>query len=85
VAKAYIDTVISTIKAAKLLQVPLLNMHLHYGVYFTLPEEKIYLYNQYKAVYIKSIKNFAKLCEEEIGDNPLVIFIYMMLTEKVIT
>lgn len=43
VADAYTDTVLRTIELAKQLRIPVLNMHLSKGVYFTLPEKKVYL------------------------------------------
>ena len=42
VAKAYLDTVLETTEIATRLHAPVLNMHLSRGVYFTLPERKIF-------------------------------------------
>lgn len=52
VAGAYIDTVMQTIELSKQLHIPILNMHLPKGVYFTLPENKVYLFNEYMDVYL---------------------------------
>ena len=40
VAAAYRNSVIQTIELAKKLEIPVLNMHMIYGVYFTLPHER---------------------------------------------
>jgi len=39
VAQAYRHTALQAIEAARFLEIPILNMHLSEGVYFTLPEE----------------------------------------------
>ena len=50
VAQAYTRTVLETIRIARRLNIPVLNMHLSEGVYFTLPDRKIFLYEQYRCV-----------------------------------
>lgn len=75
VAKAYMDTVRRTICVAKTLGVPLLNMHMNEGVYFTLPEKRVYLFDTYKDTYLKSMLEFRQMCESEIGDDGIVISI----------
>jgi sugar phosphate isomerase/epimerase len=67
VATAYIKTVVSTIAIAKQLKIPIINMHMSNGIYFTMPNEKIYLFIQYKDIYLKKLKEFRKICEEAIG------------------
>jgi hypothetical protein len=44
VAAAYRNSVIQTIELAKKLEIPVLNMHMIYGVYFTLPHKKVFLF-----------------------------------------
>jgi Sugar phosphate isomerases/epimerases len=73
VADAYLDTVARTIAVAKQLAVPILNMHLSDGVYFTMPTEKIYLYNRYVDQYLAQMRNFRELCEKQIGDAEMKI------------
>lgn len=75
VADAYLETVRRTIKAAKTLSIPLINMHMSEGVYFTLPDQKVYLFGLYKQTYIKSIMKFRQMCESEIGNSEIVISI----------
>lgn len=66
VAKAYIDTVVRTIEVAKALDVHILNMHMNHGVYFTLPEQKVYLFEKFAADYKESWKKFRAICEKAI-------------------
>ncbi len=75
VAEAYIKTVLSTIDIAKKLNIPVLNMHMSEGVYFTMPTEKIFLFDKYKEIYLQKLKNFRDLCEEAIGDSCIKICI----------
>ena len=44
VANAYTKTVIQTIEIAKQLGVGIMNMHLSKGVYFTMPNKKVFLF-----------------------------------------
>ncbi len=75
VASAYLQTVKETIALAKKIQAPIINMHLSKGVYFTLPDRKIYLFDAYREQYIHSIRQFCKMCEEEIGEASITICI----------
>jgi len=75
VADAYMRTVADTIVLAEALDIPVLNMHLSTGVYFTLPTEKIYLFEKYKEQYLKTIRDFRALCENAIGDSDIKICI----------
>lgn len=69
VASAYCDTVLETIKIAKKINSPVLNMHLSNGVYFTLPNRKVYLFDQYREEYLHSVVEFRDKCEEVINSN----------------
>ena len=55
VTKAYLDTVKQSLLVAKELGIPLLNMHLSRGVYFTLPDQKVFLFDKYRDIYLMSI------------------------------
>lgn len=68
IADAYRRTVTETLDLAKKLGVPVLNMHLSKGVYFTLPDRKVYLFEKYRDQYLKSITDFRALCEAAIGN-----------------
>ncbi len=75
VKEAYIKTVADTIKTAKQLDIGILNMHMSKGVYFTLPDKKVYLFSEYKEQYLKSIVDFRNMCETAIGENDIKICI----------
>lgn len=73
VADSYTETVLETIEISKILRVPVLNMHLSKGVYFTLPDRKVYLFSEYKDIYLESIKSFINVCESAVKDSPIKI------------
>lgn len=75
VAEAYIKTVADTIEIAKRLGIKVINMHMARGVYFTLPERKVYLFSEYKEQYLKSIVAFRNMCENAVGDTDIKICI----------
>lgn len=73
VAAAYTDTVLRTIEIAKLLGVPILNMHMNRGVWFTLPDNKVFLFNKYRDVYLQKLSDFREKCTAAIGDADIKI------------
>lgn len=73
VAEAYFRTVRKTIQTAKQLNIPVLNMHLATGVYFTLPDRKVFLFEEYNDRYLDSIRRFREQCEENIGTSAVKI------------
>ena len=75
VAEAYTRTVADTIGIAKQLSVKVINMHMARGVYFTLPDRKVYLFSENKEQYLKSIVAFRNMCENAIGDADIKICI----------
>ena len=84
VTKAYLETVRRTILAAKAL-LPLrdrygdpaqpltLNMHMHHGIYITLPDRKVQMYERDFETYMQSFAVFRSLCEEWIGDSSIMM------------
>lgn len=64
VAVAYTETVERAVCAAKALGASVLNMHMNHGVYFTLPDRKILLFERYFEQYMQSWKNFRAVCEQ---------------------
>ncbi len=75
VTGAYLNTVLATIEIAKQLNAPVLNMHMADGIYITLPGEKVYLFQQFKDLYLEKLKEFRDLCELAIGDSDIKICI----------
>ena len=86
VRNAYLETVRRTIVAAKQF-IPLknkhghkaqpltINMHMHHGIYITLPDKKVQMYERDFPEYIAFFERFVQLCEEWIGDSDLQITI----------
>lgn len=81
---AYLETVRRTIEVAKKLtalkdkygnkQQPLtINMHMHHGIYITLPDKKVQMYERDFDVYMEAFRSFRKLCEQWIGDSRIRI------------
>ena len=75
VAAAWRRTVLETIDLAQRLHTPILNMHLPRGVYFTLPDRKVYLFDQYREQYLASIRAFRDQCAACIDERGPVILI----------
>ena len=83
VSDAYLETVRRTVEAAKKL-LPLrdrfgsprpltVNMHMHHGIYITLPDRKVQMYDRDFDTYMRSFAAFRSLCEEWIGNSEIVI------------
>lgn len=86
VANAYLETVKRAVEAAKRLislrdkygdksQPLVVNMHMHHGIYITLPDRKVQMYDRDFDVYFHSFLKFRALCEEWIGDSDIVVSI----------
>ena len=58
VAAAYRKVAVDTVEFAKKMEIPVLNMHLVQGVYFTLPHEKVYLYDKFRSHYRDNMLKF---------------------------
>ena len=86
VSEAYLETVRRTIEVAKKL-LPLrdkygdqtqpltLNMHMNHGIYITLPDRKVQMYDRDFDTYMKSFAHFRDCCEKWIGDADIKIVI----------
>lgn len=85
VREAYLETVRRTIDVAKQILVlkdkcgsnaPLIiNMHMHHGIYITLPDKKVQMYERDFDVYMSAVQHFVECCEEWIGDSRIQIAI----------
>jgi len=73
VSAAYTETALETVDIAKRLAVPVLNMHLHPGVWFTLPHKKVFLFDEYEREYLRKLTVFRDACEAAIGNAALKI------------
>jgi sugar phosphate isomerase/epimerase len=75
VSDCYFSVMRDTIRLAKELKIPVINMHLLKGVYVTLPGKVILLTDVYKEEYIQRVKEFIAFCETEIGESDIKIAI----------
>ena len=73
VAGAYRDTVVRTVGFARELGIPVLNMHMLYGVYFTLPQGKVYLFEKYRQEYRENLLRFRDDCTRAAEDSGVKI------------
>ena len=69
VAKAYEDTVAEAIGLARALEMPVINMHLSLGGVVTLPQRKVYLYEQYRQRYLDRMRAFRDRCHRAAADS----------------
>ncbi|MCL1807894.1 MAG: sugar phosphate isomerase/epimerase, partial [Oscillospiraceae bacterium] len=75
VAIAYTETVLQMVETAKRLAAPVLNMHMNPGIRVTLPDRKVYLFDEYQTEYLRKLTVFRDACEAAIGDADLQICI----------
>ncbi len=75
VTEAYLATVVEAIELAKRIHAPIINMHLNSGIYITLPDRKVYLFQEYKELFLQRLTEFRLLCERTIGDSDIKICI----------
>ncbi len=73
VRDAYCRTVSETIALAKAANILVLNMHLAKGAVYTLPQRKLYFFEEYQEEYLERIRHFRQLCEKEIGSSGIRI------------
>lgn len=71
VAAAYQGTVVEAVALAKALSIPVINMHLNTGGVVTLPERKVYLFDQYREQYLDRMARFRDCCHRAVGDESI--------------
>lgn len=86
VKKAYLETVRKTIEVAKTFvelknwngqknQPLIINMHMNHGIFITLPDRKVQMYERDFPIYENAFLEFCHLCEEWIGNSDIKIAI----------
>jgi len=73
VASAFTESVLDTIEIAKQTPTPIINMHLSTGSHFTLPDKKVFLFEEYKQQYLDKLAVFRDLCESAVGNSGIMI------------
>ena len=84
VAGAYLETVRRSIEVAKKLlplrdefgdksQPFILNMHMEHGIFITLPDRKVQMYERDFETYMKSFERFRACVEEWVGDSDIKV------------
>lgn len=73
IAEAAKKTVTETLKIANTCAIPLLNMHLSKGDYFTLPDRKVNLYDRYRDEYLAHVSRFRDECEVCAGNAKILV------------
>lgn len=73
IRQAHVEGVLEAINFAKEVGIPTLNMHLWRGVYVTLPDRVVYLYEKYEEEYLANIKAYRAACEQAIGESGIKI------------
>lgn len=64
VRSAWLKNARHALGIAAALQMPIVNMHFPHGVYITLPNRKVYLYEQYRVEFQGALEEFRSMCEQ---------------------
>ena len=75
VSDCYFGVMRDTIGVAKRIGARVINLHLQKGIYVTLPGKVILLTDVYKEKYLSRVRDFIKLCEDEIAGSDIKICI----------
>lgn len=66
IRNAYLKVIEDSLSLLKAIDSPVLNMHMLKGIHFTLPHEKVYLYDQYREAYMSSIHRLRDLVSKSL-------------------
>ena len=64
VRAAWLKSFRHALSIAEALQMPIVNMHFPKGVYITLPEHKVFLYEKHAGEFNAALRDFRNMCEE---------------------
>lgn len=64
VQAAWWRTIRHSLRLAAALEMPIVNMHFPHGVYITLPDRRVFLYDRYDAEFHIQLAEFRAMCEE---------------------
>lgn len=66
ISEAWMETMLHTLRAAKRIGIPVINIHMNKGVYFTLPDRKVFLFERYREQYLNNMVQLREQCEREL-------------------
>ena len=75
VREAYLQTIIETMELARVNNIKVLNMHMNTGVYFTLPDRKVFLFEENKDFYQEKTREFRSLAEKHLKGSDAKIYL----------
>jgi len=64
-----------TLRSSVQIGAPLVNMHMSKGVYFTLPDRKVFLFDRYREEYLQRMLRLRDMCAAELRDSDTCICI----------
>ncbi len=69
VRAAWVEHVRHAIRLAEAAGIPTLNMHLPRGVHITLPDRKVFIYEQYRDEFVRHLRAFVAMVDETAGES----------------
>jgi len=78
IRQAYTKVIVETLELMKAIESPVLNMHMLKGIHFTLPQEKVYLYDQYLEAYLTSIREVGEQIAQTLRGSKVKVMVENM-------
>lgn len=75
IAAAYRRSLCRSLRLAKAIGAPVVNLHLPRGDFITLPDRRVFLYARYGAEYRRALLETRALCEDELAGGPVRVCI----------
>lgn len=75
IRKAHLLVYEQAVGIAKALNMPIINLHLQPGIYFTLPNKKVYLYKKHHKQYLENVEFFKNLSLDLLNDTDIELCI----------
>ena len=75
VVEACLLTALRTIDVAKRTNIPIINMHMAEGVYFSLPDKEVFLFEKHSDDYLEKLGVFRDACDNAIGNHKIMVCI----------
>lgn len=75
VRNAYIETIRETIEFADKQNIQIINMHMNRGVYFSLPEKRVYLFEENNPFFNDRNEEFGSMIDDMLQDSEIKIYI----------